>query len=200
MPLELHPLEIPDVLLIRHDVFGDSRGSLMEGFKCSAFQDAEIVSEPFAQLNRVHSVGAVLRGLHYQHPPFAQGKLIHVVRGEIFDVAVDLRRGSPTYAAWVGHRLSHRHPHSIYIPPGFAHGYCTLGDETDVVYLMSAEYAPAHQSGIVWNDAQLDVAWPIRNPTVSDRDARLPTLREADIRFVYKGYDAARAPTERERR
>lgn len=193
MSSQFTPLEIPDVLLVRHDVCTDARGFLLESFKRSAFQEAGI-REPFVQLNRTHSIGGVLRGLHYQHPPAAQGKLVHVIRGEIFDVAVDLRVGSPTYAKWTGRRLSDQYPESVYVPPGFAHGYCTLSKEAGVVYLVTAEYSPAHEAGIVWDDEGLSIRWPIRHPLVSERDAELPSLQTADIRFAYSPSSAGRPP------
>jgi len=177
-------LEIPEVILIESEAFSDTRGFLTEIYKHSAFRRAGI-SEPFVQMNRTRSARGVLRGLHYQHPPFAQGKLVHVVCGEVFDAAVDLRVGSPTYAKWVGWLLSDRNPRLMYIPPGFAHGFCILSDEADVVYLATAEYSPHHEAGILWRDRDVGIRWPFRDPTVSERDAALPPLRKADVRFVY---------------
>jgi len=182
------PLAIPNVLLVRHERFTDARGAFTEGYRRSAFEEAGIL-EPFVQANFTRSVGGVLRGLHYQHPPVAQGKLIHVVCGEIFDVAVDLRIGSLTFGKWVAQHLLADKPESLYIPPGFAHGYCTMSAKANVIYWVTAEYSPENEAGILWKDEQLGIRWPIRNPTVSGRDARLPSLRTADIRFFYVSSD-----------
>lgn len=189
MAFQFRHLEIPDVILIESEVFGDQRGFLTEAYKHSLFRQAGI-REPFVQMNHTHSTHGVLRGLHYQHPPFVQGKLVYVARGEIFDVAVDLRVGSLTYSKWVGHLLSDRNPRLMYIPPGFAHGFCTLGEEADIVYLATAEYSPAYEAGLLWSDSDLDIRWPIQHPTVSERDAALPPLRKADIRFVHLSNEA----------
>ena len=193
MRLRAHPLEIEDVILLKPLAFRDRRGLLLEIHRASAWVELGL-SAPFVQANFSHSVCDVLRGLHYQHPPASQGKLVHVVRGEIFDVAVDLRKGSPTYGKWVGRVLSNRKPESLYVPPGFAHGFCTLAEEADVLYLTTSEYSPTHEAGILWNDPDLDIAWPIRDPVLSQRDANLPVLRQADIRFVYQPSDRPHAP------
>ncbi len=188
MKLRIHSLEIADVLLLEPPVFHDRRGFLMEVHKGSTSGVAGIPGV-FPQVNVSHSVRGVLRGLHYQHPPAAQAKLVHVIRGEIFDVAVDLRRGSPTFARWVGRILSERKAECLFIPPGFAHGYCTLAEEADVIYLMTSEYSSEHEAGLRWDDEELGIAWPIRAPVLSERDAKLPSLRQADIRFVYRRDD-----------
>jgi len=188
-------LEIPDVILLEQPAFGDHRGLLIELHRESTRIELGIPG-PFVQTNLSRSKRGVLRGLHYQHPPAAQGKLVHVIQGEVFDVAVDLRKGSPTYAQWIGYVLSHLKPESLYIPPGFAHGFCALAERTDVVYLMTSEYSEAHQAGVIWNDADLDIAWPIREPVLSKRDAQLSPFREADIRFVYQSSDPQHAQRE----
>ena len=188
MALRFRHLEIPDVMLVEPEVFGDSRGFLMEAYKHSAFRQAGI-RESFVQMNHSHSTRGVLRGLHYQHPPFAQGKLVYVARGEIFDAAVDLRVDSPTYAKWVGCLLADRNPGLMYIPPGFAHGFCTLSKEADIVYLATAEYSPSSEAGFLWNDRDIGIRWPIQHPTVSERDAGLPPFRKADVRFVHPSND-----------
>ncbi len=127
----------------------------------------------------------VLRGLHYQKPPQAQGKLVMVLSGEVFDVAVDIRRGSPTYGRWVGETLSAENGRMLWIPVGFAHGFCVLSERADVVYLVTAEYAPDLDRGIRWNDPEIGIRWPVDEPLLSPKDARLPLLREADQDFVF---------------
>jgi dTDP-4-dehydrorhamnose 3,5-epimerase len=128
------------------------------------------------QDNWSRSVGGSLRGLHYQRAPKAQAKLVSVVRGEIFDVVVDIRRGSPTFGRWLGVELSDRSRKMLYVPVGFAHGFCVLSELADVLYKVSAEYDPELESGIVWNDPRLAVSWPVEEPLLSARDSRLPYL------------------------
>jgi dTDP-4-dehydrorhamnose 3,5-epimerase len=157
----------------------------METYQCSAFAAAGI-QEAFVQDNFSHSGRGVLRGLHYQTPPKAQGKLVSVLSGEIFDVAVDIRRGSPTYGRWVGVRLAAANRHLIYVPVGFAHGFCVLSAEADVVYKVTEEYAPELDRGVRWNDPELGIRWPIEEPILSPKDAQLPWLREAALDFRYE--------------
>ncbi|MGC9348757.1 MAG: dTDP-4-dehydrorhamnose 3,5-epimerase [Anaerolineae bacterium] len=185
MPFTFKRLEIPDVILIEPRVFEDERGFFLETYKHSAFADAG-VPETFVQFNHSRSTAGVLRGLHYQKDPAAQGKLVGAVRGSIFDVAVDIRVGSPTYGCWVGEVLSEDNHRSIYIPPGFAHGFCVLSDIADVIYQVTAEYAPDLDRGILWNDPEIDIAWPIDAPDLSAKDAAQPRLADADNNFVFK--------------
>ncbi len=184
MPFTFTRLAIPDVILVEPRVFGDARGFFLETYKHSAFAEAGIPPH-FVQTNHSHSTRGVLRGLHYQKLPAAQGKLVMAVRGEIFDVAVDIRRGSPTYGQWVGERLSAANHRLLYIPPGFAHGFCVLSEEADVIYQVTAEYAPEHDRGIRWNDPEIGIAWPIAAPILSPKDATQPLLHEADNNFVW---------------
>jgi dTDP-4-dehydrorhamnose 3,5-epimerase len=177
-------LEIPDVVLVTAGVFADHRGTFVEQYRQSAFAAAGI-PDAFVQDNLSSSRQGVLRGLHYQKPPRAQGKLVAVLRGEIFDVAVDIRRGSPTYGRWVGVVLSAATRTMLYIPPGFAHGFCVLSPEADVFYKVTAEYAPDLDRGIVWNDPDLAIAWPVAEPVLSARDAALPRLCQAGDDFHY---------------
>jgi len=175
---------IPDVILITPEVFRDSRGTFLEFYNASAFQGIGI-NVQFAQSNHSRSHKGVLRGLHYQLNPSAQGKLVYVVNGEIFDVAVDLRRGSPAYGKWTAYTLSSENKRMLYIPPGFAHGFCVLSDDADVIYHCTREYAPKDERGIIWNDPQLRIDWPIENPLLSEKDANLPTLAAAVLNFKY---------------
>src|SRR5690606_15100817 len=138
------------------------------------------------QDNLSHSRYGVLRGLHYQAHPKAQGKLVSVLRGEIFEVAVDIRRGSPTYGRGVGVRLAAKDRRLLYVPVGFAHGFCVLSVEADVVYKVTKEYAPELDRGVRWNDPELGIRWPIEEPILSPKDAQLPLLREAAPDFIYE--------------
>lgn len=186
MPFEFRNTEIPGVIIIEPRSFQDGRGLFMEIYRVSEFA-ANGIRERFVQDNYSHSVRGVLRGLHYQKNPKAQGKLITVVKGEIFDVAVDIRRGSPSYGRWVGVALSSENRLMLYIPVGFAHGYCVLSDEADVVYKVTEEYTQELDQGVIWNDPTIGIKWPIKEPVISPRDIRLPFLEEADNDFVYKG-------------
>ncbi len=184
MPFTFTPLAVSDVLLIEPHVFGDERGFFLETYKHSAFASAGIPRH-FVQINHSRSVRNVLRGLHYQKAPAAQGKLVMVMNGAIFDVAVDIRKGSPTYGQWVGEKLSADNHRLLYIPPGFAHGFCVLSEMADVLYQVTAEYSPDHDSGILWNDPDIGIEWPITHPQLSAKDGQQPRLRAADNNFVY---------------
>jgi len=185
MPFKFQRLEIPDVILVEPEVFSDERGFFMETYKLSDFL-AFGISERFVQDNHSRSVRGVLRGLHYQNPPKAQGKLVRVIRGEVFDVAVDIRKGSPTYGKWVGVRLSEENRLMLYIPPGFAHGFCVLSPKAEVVYKCTEEYDPHAEAGIIWNDREIGIEWPTKNPIISPKDASWPPLKEANNQFVYQ--------------
>ncbi len=184
MPFRFQRLSIPDIILIEPRTFEDRRGLFMETYKRSEFV-ANGIAEEFVQSNYSHSIRGTLRGLHYQKHPQAQGKLVIALRGAVFDVAVDIRTGSPTYGQWVGAVLSDENFHMLYIPVGFAHGFCVLSEEADFLYQVTAEYAPQLDRGIAWNDPDIGIRWPISEPLLSPKDAQLPPLREADIDFVY---------------
>ncbi len=186
MPFEFERLEITDVVLIKPRVFYDERGFFMEAYKYSDFA-AFGITEHFVQTNHSRSVKGVLRGLHYQNPPKAQGKLVRVLMGEIFDVAVDIRKGSPTYGKWVGQKLSAENKQMLYIPPGFAHGFCVLSDVAEVLYMTTEEYSPECEAGIIWDDPDIGIHWPIKTPVLSPRDARWPRLANAVNCFIYSG-------------
>jgi dTDP-4-dehydrorhamnose 3,5-epimerase len=173
--------EIPEVVRIRTRRFGDARGFFSERFRESVFHEAGVVG-PFVQDNWARSGRGVLRGLHYQLPPAPQGKLVGVVRGRVFDVAVDLRPGAPTFGRWVGLELDEGEGDLLWIPPGFAHGYQVLSDEADLIYKVTAEYDPALDRGIRWNDPELAIAWPLDAPVLSEKDRDLPSFREAELR------------------
>jgi dTDP-4-dehydrorhamnose 3,5-epimerase len=178
MPFTFEPTAIADVLVIVPSVFADERGFFMETYKQSAFYEAGLTAS-FVQENHSRSTRGILRGLHYQREPKAQGKLVRVVRGEIFDVAVDIRPGSPTFRRWVGITLSDQNRKSMYIPAGFAHGFCVTSADAEVIYKTTTEYAPELEDGIRWDDPALAIDWPIDAPTLSDRDKRWPGLSVA---------------------
>jgi dTDP-4-dehydrorhamnose 3,5-epimerase len=182
MPFQFRKLAIPDVILVEAKAFPDERGFFMESFKESAFSQNGI-STGFVQDNHSHSVKGVLRGLHYQKNPKAQAKLVMAIRGEIFDVAVDVRKGSPTYGKWVGEILSEQNHRLLYVPRGFAHGFVVLSNEADVVYKVDAEYSPEHERGVLWNDPDVGIRWPIDRPVMIKKDLDLPLLKNADNNF-----------------
>jgi len=184
MPFTFKKLEIPGVILVTPKSFPDERGFFLESFKESEFTSNGIKTI-FVQDNFSHSVKGVLRGLHYQKNLKAQAKLVIALRGEIFDVAVDIRKDSPTYGKWVGEILSENNHNSLYIPVGFAHGFCVLSKEADVLYKVSQEYSPEDEKGIIWNDPEISIAWPIDKPILQEKDSKLPVLKNADNNFVY---------------
>ena len=185
MPFDFHRLALPEIILVRASRFGDDRGYFMETYKASAFA-AGGISLPFVQDNLSHSSHGVLRGLHYQKHPRAQGKLVSVLSGRILDVAVDIRRGSPTYGQWLACELSAGEGNMLYVPAGFAHGFCVLSDEADVLYKVTAEFDANLDRGILWNDPEIGVEWPIAEPILSPKDAQLPPLRLADNNFEFE--------------
>jgi dTDP-4-dehydrorhamnose 3,5-epimerase len=185
MPFQFERLALPDVILVEARHIEDDRGFFLETYKQSAFA-ANGIPHTFVQDNCSRSLRGVLRGLHYQRRPHAQGKLVRVVHGEVFDVAVDIRRGSPTYGQWVGMRLSADRFQMLYVPIGFAHGFCVLTDFADLTYKVTAEYAPQAEAGIVWNDPTIGIEWPVESPLLSPKDAELPLLADVDTTFAYE--------------
>ena len=178
-------LKIPEVVLIEPKQLGDQRGVFLESYKQSEFI-ANGILDTFVQDNYCHSIRGTLRGLHYQLEPNAQAKLVMALRGEVFDVAVDLRKGSPTFGQWVGTTLSSDTFRILYIPQGFAHGFCVISEEADVVYKMNTEYSPEQERGVMWNDPTIGISWPVTQPVLSVRDRALPALADAYINFAYK--------------
>ncbi len=168
-------LEIPDVVLIEPTVFEDSRGFFMESYNYREFE-AFGLKDNYVQDNHSRSSKGVLRGLHYQLKERAQAKLIRVVRGEIFDVAVDIRKTSPYYGKWVAVNLSEENKKMLYIPEGFAHGFCVLSEVADVLYKTTNFYSPRHERGIIWNDPKIGIDWPIKEPILSKKDRSWPLL------------------------
>ena len=168
---------LPGVLLIEPAVFADDRGFFMETYHETRFREAGI-AWPFVQDNHSRSARGVLRGLHYQEPD-GQGKLVRCTRGSLFDVAVDIREGSPTFAKWYGADLSESNRRMLWIPPGFAHGFCALSDDADLVYKCTALYVREHDRAILWNDPDIAIAWPLASPKLSPKDAAASPLRTA---------------------
>jgi dTDP-4-dehydrorhamnose 3,5-epimerase len=163
--------EIPDVLIFEPKVFGDERGFFMESFNQKVFEEAIGRKVEFVQDNHSKSTKGVLRGLHYQLAPYAQGKLVRCVAGEVFDVAVDIRKSSPTFGQWVGVNLSAENKRQLWIPEGFAHGFIVLSGVAEFLYKTTNYYSKEHEGSIVWNDKSVGIKWPIDcNPTLSEKD------------------------------
>lgn len=177
MPFSFEHTPIDGLVVAHPQRFEDDRGWFMESYRYSLFSQAGI-PDTFVQDNYSRSGAGVVRGLHFQLPPHAQGKLIWVVRGRVWDVAVDLRSESETYRQWYGMEISEDNQVLFYIPPGFAHGFCALTDDTRFHYKCTAEYDQASERGIRFDDPDLGVDWPVEHPVVSDRDAALPTFAD----------------------
>lgn len=180
--MEFERTAIPDVVLIRPRVFPDGRGYFLESWEQRKFAAAGL-DQPFVQDNHSHSTRHVLRGLHYQigRP---QGKLVRVVTGEVFDVAVDIRRSSPTFGRWIGTLLSEHNHHMLWVPAGFAHGFVVLSESADFIYRCTDFYAPVEQRAILWNDSDLGVRWPLpagAEPVLSEKDATAVRFKEAEL-------------------
>ncbi len=186
MPFAIRPTEIPGVLEIESPVHGDSRGFFTEVFNAERWRP-EGFSEDFAQDNVSCSARGTMRGLHYQIEPHGQGKLVRCLRGSVFDVAVDIRRGSPTFGRWVGRTLTVANGLAMWVPAGFAHGFLVLEDETLVLYKCTTCYTPAAERAIVYNDPAIGIVWPIPAEHFSPKDLAAPMLAKADYNFVYQG-------------
>jgi dTDP-4-dehydrorhamnose 3,5-epimerase len=193
MPFVFTPTTIPEVVVIEPRVFADDRGFFMETYKHSEFA-AHGIRETFVQCNHSRSARGILRGLHYQKSPKAQGKLVRTLAGEIFDVVVDIRKGAPTYGKWVSISLSAANKKMLYAPAGFAHGFCVVSGDADISYMTTEEYAPALESGVIWNDPELKINWPVAEPQLSERDRRWPALSAADNDFHFEGSSTLQRP------
>ncbi|MGH8435036.1 MAG: dTDP-4-dehydrorhamnose 3,5-epimerase [Pseudomonas sp.] len=179
--MKVTPTAIPDVIIIEPKVFGDSRGFFFESFNQQAFNQATGVNANFVQDNHSRSAKGVLRGLHYQIQQ-PQGKLVRVVRGAVFDVAVDVRKSSPTFGQWEGVELTEDNHRQVWVPAGFAHGFLVLSDSADFLYKTTDYYAPAHERCIVWNDPDLAIKWPTEvTPSLSAKDKEGLLLRDAEV-------------------
>ena len=184
MGFEFIKQEIPEIIIIRPKMIEDNRGFLMEIYKYSEFKKIGI-TEKFVQDNHSKSLKGVLRGLHFQKHPKAQGKLVRCLKGELFDVAVDIRKESPTYGKWVSAILSEENKEMIWIPKGFAHGFLAISNEAEIQYKITEEYSAENDQGIIWNDKTINISWPINNPILSKKDCELPELKNIDNNFIY---------------
>lgn len=182
-PLELMPQALPEVVLVQPRLHTDGRGFFTELVRDDLLAEAGI--PPCVQENLSRSTRGVLRGLHWQNEPCALGKLVRCARGRVFDVAVDARRGSPTFRRWVGLELDADRPALLWIPPGFAHGFCVVSDVADVVYRQTGYWSPEHERAVRWNDPSLAIAWPVSSPILSAKDAAAPLLDAADVHLGY---------------
>ncbi len=180
MPFTFRKTGIDEIVVIEPQLYGDQRGFFLETYRESDFRKWGI-ADVFVQDNHSFSVKGVIRGLHYQIPPRAQAKLIYVVQGAVLDVAVDVRRGSPTFAKFVSEELSDSNRWMMYIPEGFAHGFCALTDSVHIIYKCTREFSPEHDSGVRWDDEEIGIDWPVDAPILSERDRNLPFLREAVV-------------------
>lgn len=178
-----HKTELADVIIVEPKIFGDSRGFFLETYKASEFA-ANGIKINFFQDNHSKSSKGVIRGLHFQHFPKPQAKLVRCLHGKIFDVAVDLRPESKNFGKWFGVELSEENKKMLYIPEGFAHGFSVLSDEAEVLYKASNEYAPEYDAGVRWNDEELNINWHVENPLVSDKDKILPTFNEYKKKLI----------------
>ena len=178
------PTALPDVVLLEPAVFRDERGYFFESFNQRVFDEAVGMHVEFVQDNHSRSARGVLRGLHYQLPPHAQGKLVRVTHGSVFDVAVDIRRSSPTFGRWAGAELSADNFRQLWIPPGFAHGFVVLSDSADFLYKTTDVWVKACDRGLRWDDADIGIDWPlpaVGAPTVAEKDRTAPGLRDAEL-------------------
>jgi dTDP-4-dehydrorhamnose 3,5-epimerase len=176
------PTDLDGVIIIEPKVFGDRRGFFLESYHHGRYAAAGI-KDLFVQDNISFSLRNTLRGLHYQHPQ-GQAKLVQVLKGEIFDVAVDIRYGSPTFGRWTGAVLSSENNRQLYVPEGFAHGFCVLSQDALFHYKCSDFYAPENEGGICWDDPELGIAWPVRSPTLSARDQKLQRFGDVNPRYL----------------
>jgi dTDP-4-dehydrorhamnose 3,5-epimerase len=177
--LKVEKTKLPGVVILHPKVFADDRGFFMETYH-QVFFGEQGLPDQFVQDNHSRSSKGVLRGLHYQYPQW-QGKLVRVINGEIFDVAVDIRRDSPDFGKWVGVYLSEANHQQLYVPPGYAHGFCVVSDFADVVYKCTTVYKPQDDAAIRWDDPEIGVEWPVDSPLVSDKDRQAPLLSEVHI-------------------
>jgi dTDP-4-dehydrorhamnose 3,5-epimerase len=179
--------DLPEVLVIEPDVFGDDRGFFLEIFRASRYAEFGVPGL-FLQDNWSRSRRGTLRGLHFQEPK-PQGKLVYVVQGAVFDVAVDVRRGSPRFGKWVGMELSEANRRQLWVPPGFAHAFCVTSEVADFIYKCTDVYSPETERAVLWNDPDIGIRWPIPDPLLSKKDAAAPRLKDAPILPAYRPGD-----------
>ena len=180
--MEAEKTRFPEVLVLRPRIMSDERGRFSETWNAASFEDVVGPGFVFVQDNQSRSRQGVLRGLHYQLPPRPQGKLVRVVRGRVFDVAVDIRRSSSTFGEWTAVVLTDENNEQLWVPPGFAHGFLALTDSAEVVYKVTEFYSPEHDRSLRWDDPDLGIEWPLEGkPVLSDKDARAPSLQDAEV-------------------
>jgi len=176
-----------DAYILEPKVFEDHRGFFMETYNTQLLEKQGLTFNFIQDNHALSKESGVLRGLHYQLEPYAQTKLVRVTSGAVYDVIVDLRHGSPTYGQWQGFTLSSDNKRQLLVPKGFAHGYCTLEENTEFLYKVDNYYSPQHDRGIAWNDPDLNINWPTPNPILSDKDTKHPHLQDLETQFIYKG-------------
>lgn len=181
--MEIITTSIKDLLVIKPDVFKDERGYFFEAYNKARFEAAGLMMN-FVQDNESKSDKGVVRGLHYQKPPFAQGKLVRVIKGAVLDVAVDIRKNSPTYGKWVSRILSEENKEMLWIPEGFAHGFATLEDDTIFTYKCTNIYNKESEASIIWNDPDINIQWNIDNPILSEKDKKSPLFKDITTPFI----------------
>jgi dTDP-4-dehydrorhamnose 3,5-epimerase len=179
--MKIIPTPLTGIILIEPKTFHDERGYLFESFSKQKYAEAGILCD-FVQDNHSHSKKGVLRGMHFQ-TDYPQAKLVRVIRGEVFDVAVELRKKSPNFGKWFGTRLSAENNLQMFIPEGFAHGFCVLSEEAEFLYKCSNYYSPAGEGGILWNDPEIKIDWPLKNPVLSEKDQLFPCLKDIQLPF-----------------
>lgn len=184
--MDIRTTVIAGVVVVTPKIFRDERGFFSESYSKRTFDAAGLVYDMVQDNHSLSIDVGVIRGLHYQMNPKAQTKIVRVVRGSIFDVAVDIRKGSPTYGQWIAEELSAEKGNQLVVPKGFAHGFCTLEPNTEVMYKVDEFYSPEHDRGIRWSDPDLNINWPTKTPILSDKDESAPTLKEAENNFVYE--------------
>lgn len=177
--LKVLKTSLPGALIIQPDIFKDNRGFFMETYHREKYADKGL-DQSFVQDNLSYSTRGTLRGLHYQHPN-AQAKLVQVLKGEVYDVAVDIRQGSPSFGQWTGVHLSEENKNQFFIPRGFAHGFCVISDTALVVYKCSDFYAPESENGILWSDPDIGIDWPVKDPLLSPKDGQYPCLKDIPV-------------------
>ncbi|MEM3424145.1 MAG: dTDP-4-dehydrorhamnose 3,5-epimerase [Nitrososphaeria archaeon] len=177
MPFEFKRLKIQDVILIKPTVFRDNRGFFMETYQKESF-DKNGIKFDFIQENHSKSKRGVIRGLHFQKEPYSQAKLVRCIKGEIFDVAVDIRKGSATFGKYISVNLSEENKFMLFIPRGFAHGFQVISNEAEIIYKVDNIYSPESESGIIYNDESIGINWPIKNPILSEKDKKWGTIKE----------------------
>jgi dTDP-4-dehydrorhamnose 3,5-epimerase len=180
--MQVETTPIPGLLVIKPNSFGDRRGFFLETYQQERYRAAGI-DAPFVQDNQSRSLRGALRGLHYQRRR-PQGKLVYVTRGRIWDVVVDIRRGSPAFGQWYGQELDDRRHHQVYAPPGVAHGFCVLSDEADFFYKCTDYYQPELEMAVRWDDPDLAIAWPMKDPVLSDKDLAAPLLKDIPLDYL----------------